>query len=124
MPENCADVCAGLTRLEQQVDDLRRQNGNDHKEFRTQIQQMGHDSARTEGKLDNIVVTLTDLKTDNKEIINKLSPITHKSDEIDKLKKDVEEIKGASGKRWDGIVTQVIGLIVAALVGFMMTKLI
>ena len=34
MPENCENTCSGLVRLEQQVDDLRRQNGADHKDFR------------------------------------------------------------------------------------------
>ena len=37
MTENCENACFSLVRLEQQVDDLRRQNGADHKDFRIQI---------------------------------------------------------------------------------------
>ena len=48
MPENCENTCSGLVRLEQQVDDLRRQNGADHKDFRLQLQEMEKEDDMTQ----------------------------------------------------------------------------
>ena len=37
MPEKCVEACADLTRLEQQVKDMQKQNGEDHKELRSRL---------------------------------------------------------------------------------------
>lgn len=130
MPENCEqDSCRALAKLEQEVKDIRERNGADHRDFREQIQKIERDEARQEGKLDSIASTLSDLKADNKEIIGKLTPLTAKVDKLDdisgdvkKLDGEVEEIKARPGKRWESVVGQVVGLIVAAVVGMMLGR--
>lgn len=123
MSETCENPCPALTRLEQQVDVIRTQNGEDHKEFRQQIHKIERDEARQEAKLDNITSALTDLKGDNKEIIGKLTPLAAKVEALDKLDDDVDELKSKPGKRWDGIVEKIIGLVVAAVVGLLLGRL-
>lgn len=123
MPENCENSCPGLTRLEQQVDDIRRQNGADHKEFRIQIQEMEKEDAKQKERFDRIMDNLHELKGDNKEMLGKLTPLTNKMDDVDKLSRDVDHLKSKPGKRWEGIVGQVIALAVAALVGLVLAKL-
>ena len=59
MSETCENACPALTRLEQQVDVIRQQNGDDHKEFRQQIHKIERDEARQEAKLDNITSALS-----------------------------------------------------------------
>ena len=131
MPENCEqNSCRALAKLEQEVKDIRERNGTDHKEFREQIQKIERDEARQEGKLDSIASTLSDLKADNKEIIGKLTPLTAKVDKLDdisgdvkKLDTEVEEIKARPGKKWESIAGQVVGLIVAAIVGMVLARI-
>ena len=37
MPEKCTESCPDLARLERQVKELQRQNGEDHKEIRDRL---------------------------------------------------------------------------------------
>ena len=122
MPDKCAEPCADLTRLEQQVDVIRTQNGEDHKEFRQQIHKIERDEARQEAKLDNITSALTDLKGDNKEIINKLTPLAAKVEALDKLDDDVDELKSKPGKRWEKLSMEIIGALALAVVAFLLGR--
>lgn len=109
MTENCENGCAGLTRLEQQVDDIRRQNGADHKEFRQQIQEMEKEEAKQRERFDRILDTLSELKTDTKDAAKQLTLIANKADDVEKLERDVEELKGKSGKTWEDIKSKALG---------------
>lgn len=122
MPENCENACPALTRLEQQVDVIRSQNGEDHKEFRQQIHKIERDEARQEAKLDNITSSLVDLKTDNKEIISKLTPLTARVEALDKLDDDVDELKSKPGKKWEKLSFEIIGAIALAVVAFLLGR--
>ena len=122
MPENCENACPALARLEQQVDVIRTQNGEDHKEFRQQIHKIERDEARQEAKLDNITSALTDLKGDNKEIINKLTPLAAKVEALDKLDNDVDELKSKPGKRWEKLSMEIIGAVALAIVAFLLGR--
>lgn len=42
--------------------------------------------------------------------------------DVKEIKSDVKELTSKPAKRWDGLVSQVIGLIVAAVVGFIIAK--
>lgn len=42
---------------------------------------------------------------------------------VNEIKSDVKELTNKPAKRWDGIVTQIIGLIVAAIVGFIFARI-
>ena len=43
--------------------------------------------------------------------------------DVKEIKSDVKELTGRSGKRWDTLVSQVITLVVAAVVGFLLAKI-
>ena len=123
MPEKCIDPCAGLTRLEQEVMDVRKQNGADHKEIRDHIQKIERDEARQEGRLDNIVNTLNDIKVDNKEIIGKLNPLVNKLGDMDKLQTDVDDLKSKPGKKWEKISFEILMAVVMAAVAFLLGRI-
>lgn len=44
-------------------------------------------------------------------------------DKLDTLTKKVEALESKPGKRWDSMVTQIIGIVVAALAGFFLAKM-
>ena len=123
MSETCENACPALTRLEQQVDVIRQQNGDDHKEFRQQIHKIERDEARLEEKLDNITSALSDLKGDNKEIISKLTPLSAKVEALDKLDSDVDELKSKPGKKWEKLSLEIIGAAALAIVAFLLGRL-
>ena len=60
MPENCENTCSGLVRLEQQVDDLRRQSGANHKDFRLQLQEMEKEDDMTQEQFNQMFKTAMD----------------------------------------------------------------
>lgn len=109
MPEACENVCSGLARLEQQVDDLRRQNGADHKDFRIQIQEMEKEDAKQKERFDRIMDNLAELKSDTKQVNTQLAAFANKADNVEKLERDVDELKGKSGKTWEDIKSKAIG---------------
>lgn len=43
--------------------------------------------------------------------------------DVKEIKNDVKGLASKPGKRWDNLVTQVIGIIVAAIVGFLLAKI-
>lgn len=114
MPDTCNPKdCPGLTRLEQQVDDLRRQNGSDHKEFRQQIQEMEKEDAKQKERFDRIMDNLAELKADTKQVNSQLTIFANKADNVDKLERDVEELKGKPGKTWEDVKSKALGWAVA-----------
>ena len=95
MPEKCNEHCAGLDRLEQQVDELRRQNGTDHREFRERI-----------GKIE----TSDAVQREQYEtILEKLDALTHK----------VDALEAKPGRRWDGLVDKLIYAAALAVVAWL-----
>ena len=43
--------------------------------------------------------------------------------DVKEIKSDVKELTGKPGKRWEAIVEKTIGLLVAAIVGFLLAKI-
>ncbi len=43
--------------------------------------------------------------------------------DVKEIKSEVKSLTSKPGKRWDNLVTQVIGIIVAAVVGFLLAKI-
>lgn len=43
--------------------------------------------------------------------------------DVKEIKKDVKELTGKPGKRWESLVSQVITLVVAAVVGFLLARI-
>ena len=109
MPENCENTCSGLVRLEQQVDDLRRQNGADHKDFRLQLQEMEKEDAKQQERFDRIMDNLADLKADTKQVNAQLATFANKADNVEKLERDVDELKEKPGRTWEDIKSKALG---------------
>lgn len=94
--------CLGLIKareLEQDMNELRRQNSASH---------------------ERIFDRLAALETHDAVQVTQFEMILEK---LDGLAKKVGELEAKPGKRWEAIVGQVIGLVVAALVGAAIARL-
>ena len=123
MPDKCSEPCAGLFRVEQRLEDLQKQNGTDHKEFRQQIQSIEKEEARQEERFDRIMDNLAELKSGNQSVMDKLTTLNGKAEDVDKLSQDVEELKSKPGKRWEKLSFEVIGAVVLAVVAFLLGRI-
>lgn len=56
--------------------------------------------------------SMAELKKGNKEILEIVTPLKHKVEEIDGLEEDVEELKSKPAETWEGIKKQALGWIV------------
>ena len=99
MPEKCQEPCADVVRLEQQLRDLQRQNGEDHKELRDRLAVVEKDDAVQ--------------KEQYKTILDKLDNLTTK----------VEQMEAKPGKRWESIVDKLIWGVVGAVLALLLAKI-
>ena len=106
MPEKCNEPCADMTRMEQQVKDLQKQNGEDHREIRDRLAQLEKEDA----------VQLVQYGT----ILDKLDGLTQKHD---CLNAKLEALEAKPGKRWEGIVEKVVWALCAAVIAFLLGKI-
>lgn len=123
MTENCESKCPGLTRLEQQVDELKNRNGEDHKEFREEIHNMEMESARQKERFERIMDTLGEVKGDVKQVSSALSSISNDVDDVREMKKDVAMLKGKPAKTWEDIKSKAIGWGVVLVLGILAAAL-
>lgn len=98
MPDKCVEPCADLTRLEQQVKDLQKQNGDDHKEIRDRLTSLEKEEA----------VQLVQYKT----ILDKLDGLTEK----------VDALESKPAKRWEGLVEKAVWAVCAAVITFLLGR--
>lgn len=106
MPENkCQEPCTGLARLEQQLSDFQKQNGEDHKELRDRLAQVETTNAVQNAKYDAIMKGLNDLTREHEKLIAKL-----------------EALESKPGKRWEGIVDKALWAVCAAVIAFLLGK--
>lgn len=106
MPEKCIldpeRDCLGLIKakeIEQDVSELRRQNSGNH---------------------ERIFERLGDLeKQEGIQVVQ----YEHILEKLDKLVLDVNDLKSKPAKRWEGVTEKIIGILVAAIVGFMLAQL-
>ena len=105
MPEKCAEACADLTRLEQQVKDMQKQNGEDHKELRERLAEIEKQDA----------VQFEQYRT----ILDKLDGLTKKHDA---LNAKLAELEAKPAKRWENMVEKVIGAVVLAVIAYLLGK--
>ena len=99
MPEKCTEACPDLTRLEQQLKDLQKQNGADHKEIRDRLTILEKEEA----------VQAVQYKT----ILDKLDGLTEK----------VENLESKPGKRWESIVEKALWAVCAAVIAFLLARI-
>lgn len=118
-PESCAE----LKRLAQQIDDIRAQNGNDHKDMRERLSKVETDIAKQHERFDRIMDNIGDLKGDTRELLVKVGNLSSQAKDIEMLEKDIDEIKGRDGKTWADIKSKLISLIVALIFGIVIAAL-
>lgn len=106
MPEKCNEPCVDMTRMEQQVKDLQKQNGEDHREIRDRLAQLEKEDA----------VQLVQYRT----ILDKLDGLTQKHD---CLNAKLEALEAKPGKRWEGIVEKAVWALCAAVIAFLLGKI-
>lgn len=106
MPEKCIldpeRDCLGLMKareLEKNVNELRKQNSSSHERIFDRL-----------GELE---------KQEGIQLVQ----YEHIMEKLDQLAGDVKELKAKPGKRWEGIVEKAIGILVAAVLGFMLARL-
>lgn len=106
MPEKCIldpeRDCLGLMKareLEKDVNELRKQNSSSHERIFDRL-----------GELE---------KQEGIQLVQ----YEHIMEKLDRLAGDVKELKAKPGKRWEGIVEKAIGILVAAVLGFMLARL-
>lgn len=106
MPEKCTEACPDLTRLEQQLKDLQKQNGADHKEIRDRLTILEKEEA----------VQAVQYRT----ILDKLDGLTHKHD---CLNAKLEALEAKPGKRWESVVEKAIWAVAAAVIAFLLARI-
>ena len=106
MPEKCNEPCADMTRMEQQLKALQKQNGEDHREIRDRLAQLEKEDA----------VQLVQYRT----ILDKLDGLTQKHD---CLNAKLEALEAKPGKRWEGIVEKAVWALCAAVIAFLLGKI-
>lgn len=105
MPEKCTEPCPDLMRLEQQVKDLQKQNGEDHKELRDRLGKVELTNAIQNERYD--------------AILEKLDLLSNKHDA---LNAKLEALEAKPGKRWESIVEKAILAVTAAVIAFLLGK--
>lgn len=129
--------CLGLMKaqeLEKDFNEFSRRNTESHDRFFRRLEDLEkHEVIQKEqynhikDKLSGLSDDLSELKADSKEVVAKLSPLAHKVESLENVsesvKREVETLKEKPAKRWESIVEKIIGLVVAAVVGFVLAKL-
>ena len=99
MPEKCQEPCADVARLEQQLRELQKQNGEDHKELRDRLAVVEKDDAVQ--------------KEQYKTILDKLDNLTTK----------VDQLEAKPGKRWESVVDKAVWAVCAAVIAFLLGRI-
>ena len=112
--------CLGLHKaaeLEKDLDELKAGLEKDMDGIRADMGELRRQNASTHERLFD---RLNDLES--QEGVQK-EQYKHIMEKLTQLAADMAEIKARPAKRWEGIVEQVIGIVVAAVVGFMLARI-
>lgn len=125
--------CYGLikaTEVEQRLIEFQERNTKSHDRFFDRLESLEKKDSVQEVQFENMLEKLgglsediNDLKSDSKEIVSQLPPLTHGLEKVDNLSKDVEELKSKPAKRWEKVIETIIGLVVAAVVGYIIAQI-
>lgn len=112
MPNSCLlnpeQECYGLLKakeIEEEMQDMRDRNDKSHKEFFDRLALLEAHNKVQDAHYAHIIEKLTD-------ITNKLSSLSDR----------IAVIEHKPGKRWDGMVEKAIGLVVAAVIGYILAN--
>ena len=103
MSEKCMESCPDLARLERQVKELQRQNGEDHKEIRDRLSRAEMTNAVQNERYD--------------AILGKLEELSRKHDG---LTRKLEELEAKPGRRWESLVEKAVWAVCAAVIAFLL----
>lgn len=125
--------CLGLIKameVERDVNELRKQNSSSHERMFERLGELekqdgiqGVQYGNILEKLEDMTENLSELRADNKEAISQIPPLVHRVDSLEQLSEDVNELKAKPAKRWESAIEKAIGILVAAVVGFMLAKI-
>lgn len=129
--------CLGLMKareLEAEFNDFKKRNDSSHKEYYDRLAVLEKQWAVQSEQYRNIIEklvsvtdSLKDLKEDSREMVDTISPVKHRIEELEKkydnVASEVKVMKEKPGKRWEGLVEKVFGIIVAAIAGFVLAKI-
>lgn len=107
MPEKCTDYprdCPILSRVEA-LEEANKQHSDTHREIFRRLGDLESATAVQGKHLENIDEKLTDIKTDQKAILQK-----------------VEAMEAKPAKRWEGIVDKAIWAVCASVIAFLLAK--
>lgn len=105
MPEKCMESCPDLARLERQVKELQRQNGEDHKEIRDRLGRVEMTGAVQNERYD--------------AILGKLEELSRKHDS---LTRKLEELESKPGRRWESLAEKAVWTVCAAVIAFLLGR--
>lgn len=94
--------CLGLIKareLEQDLNELRRQNSSSHERIFERLGEIEKQEGIQDVQYENIL------------------------EKLDQLAGDVKDLKSKPAKRWENIVEKVLGIVAAAVVGFVLAKI-
>lgn len=99
MPDKCQEPCADLVRLENAMHKLQDQNSESHREIFQRLNSLEQSDAVQKEQYSTIL------------------------SKLDALSAQVQALEAKPAKRWESLVGQIIGLVVAALVGLAVAKI-
>lgn len=98
MSENCQENCAGLSRLENRMEEYHAQNSAAHQQMYDRLRELETSRAVKDAQYETIL------------------------DKLDSLNEKVEALEAKPGKRWDGLVDKIIWAVGGAVVAFLLAK--
>lgn len=96
MNENYPEFCGDLARLEQRLQNLQRQNGEDCKELRDRLSRAETTNAVQNAKYDAIM------------------------EKLDTLTRKVDALEAGPGRRWNGLTEKAAWAVCAAVIAFLL----
>lgn len=129
--------CYGLLKareLEEDLNELRKQNSKSHERIFDRLGEVEKQGSVQEVQYENLLdklgglsTDLNELKADSKEIVAKLPPLTQRVESLEELSENVDEfvdeLKEKPAERWNKVVEMIIGLVVTAVVVYMLAKI-
>lgn len=102
-----------------------------YKNFREKMDNIVHDVTEFQREQKDSIAELrrehkesmAELKKGNKEILDIVTPLRHKVEEIDELEEDVEELKSKPAETWENVKKQALGWIVGAVLAILAAAL-
>lgn len=128
--EKLNNIASKVSDLEKDVGELRRQNSASHERIFDRVGALEtEESVQKEQykyiieKLTMISDSLVTMQSQTADSISKINPLIQKMDAVDKLNEEIDELKEKPAKQWDNLTKTIIGIIIAAVMTLVLTKI-